>query len=70
MTFRYLAKLLLPYLLKKLIQSKTNGFSGNNGYGNFSKSQKEGDMKVNDHREQGKKIKKETGEYIDFEEIK
>lgn len=73
---QWLGKLLLPFILKKLMQKmaeKTFGqhvdFSQQNQYSEQNNKQ-EGDVTVTYNQKTQNRKSKEEGEYIDFEDVK
>ena len=70
---KWVLRLILPFLLKKLIQ-KAGEHTFGQGFG-FSNQQhvdepNEGEVTVTKQQQKSSQKNKETGDYIDFEEIK
>jgi len=70
---KWILRLIMPFLLKKLIQ-KIGGqsFGHNFDFSNQQhyEEQNEGEVKVTNQQHKSSNNTKEKGEYVDFEEIK
>ena len=63
--FKFVIKYLLPYFLGKLM-----GQTQNQNNKNFQKKKNEGEITIDYVPKKTKKISNDTGEYIEYEEVK
>mgnify|MGYP000999990160 CR=1 FL=1 len=70
LVFRIIARLLLPYLIKRFIEKQKEFFYQHNPHVRRPSNKKEGEMSI--HINTAKRKKENTdnlGEYVDFEDI-
>ena len=68
--FRFLVKLFLPLLIKKVVQKAGENFQQQQQYAqNNKKHTNEGEISMDNVRSKNPKETKKVGEYVDYEEI-
>jgi hypothetical protein len=63
-TYKFLTKYVLPLMLKNYINKVSKKHRGN---GDFQRE--EGDVTIQYGRDKNKKVDKDKGEYVDYEEV-
>ena len=67
---RFLARYVLPLLLGKFIEKKVSQMQSTASANSSSKQRREGEVTIDKSSGGSKKFSKNTGDYVDFEEIK
>ena len=66
---RFLSRYVLPILLGNFVEKKVSQMNRNMSSGQQPQSRREGEVTIDTNSENKKKFSKNSGDYVDFEEV-